>query len=315
MAVRLPPFWPERPAVWFAQAEAQFTLAYINSERIKFCHVISQLDHRYATEVEDIITSPPEQGPYNLLRTELVRRLSSSPEQRFRQLLTVKEIGDRKQSKFLRYLKSLAPDVSGNVIRSVWTRRLPRNVQSFLAGQTESNSEAAVLCGDRISEVEVQPGLAGVDEPTDIGTLRQEIAQLSRQVAALSTEQDRFYPRFSESDNKPRDRGSSPKRSRPAFNNHRPGSRSLSRGTLHPVSAGTTAASALGHKTVLRPAPTASREPDAADIIGGTCLTYDNRPPLHNRQSQETAVPSQHGFGPLCIPPQARPSTNGTYQL
>ncbi|PNF17276.1 hypothetical protein B7P43_G05236 [Cryptotermes secundus] len=196
MAVRLPPFWPERPAVWFAQAEAQFTLAYINSERIKFCHVISQLDHRYATEVEDIITSPPEQGPYNLLRTELVRRLSSSPEQRFRQLLTVKEIGDRKQSKFLRYLKSLAPDVSGNVIRSVWTRRLPRNVQSFLAGQTESNSEAAVLCGDRISEVEVQPGLAGVDEPTDIGTLRQEIAQLSRQVAALSTEQDRFYPRF-----------------------------------------------------------------------------------------------------------------------
>jgi tagatose-1,6-bisphosphate aldolase non-catalytic subunit AgaZ/GatZ len=60
VAVQLPPFWPERPAMWFAQAEAQFTLASINSEHIKFCHVISQLDHRYAAEVEDIITGTPQ---------------------------------------------------------------------------------------------------------------------------------------------------------------------------------------------------------------------------------------------------------------
>ncbi|PNF21987.1 hypothetical protein B7P43_G17793, partial [Cryptotermes secundus] len=127
---RFPPFLPKRP-VWFAQAEAQFTLSSISRERIKFCHVISQLDHRYATEVEDIITSPPERDPYTLLRTELVRRLSPS----IRQLLTVEEIGDHKPSQFLRYLKCLAPDVSENVIRSAWTSRLPRNVQSFLAGQ------------------------------------------------------------------------------------------------------------------------------------------------------------------------------------
>jgi hypothetical protein len=77
VAVRLPPFWPKRPAVYFTQAEAQFTLAGISSEHIKFCHVISQLDHRFAAEVEDIITSPPVQDPNSLLRTELVRRLSS----------------------------------------------------------------------------------------------------------------------------------------------------------------------------------------------------------------------------------------------
>jgi hypothetical protein len=58
VAVRLPPFWAERPAVWFAQAEAQFTLAGISSEQTKFCYVISQLDQRYAAEVEDIISQP-----------------------------------------------------------------------------------------------------------------------------------------------------------------------------------------------------------------------------------------------------------------
>jgi hypothetical protein len=57
VAVRLPPFWAERPAVCFAQAEAQFSLAGISSEKTKFFHVISQLDHRYAAEVEDLITS------------------------------------------------------------------------------------------------------------------------------------------------------------------------------------------------------------------------------------------------------------------
>jgi hypothetical protein len=76
VAVRLPPFWVERPAVWFAQAEAQFFLAGVSSETTKFFHVISQPDHRYAAEVEDIITSLPERDPYTKLRNELVQRLS-----------------------------------------------------------------------------------------------------------------------------------------------------------------------------------------------------------------------------------------------
>jgi hypothetical protein len=111
VAMRLPPFWAERPAVWFAQAEAQFTFAGINSEKIKFCHLNSQLDHRYATKVEDIITSQPERDPNTTLRTELVRRLAPTREQRIRQLLTLEEMGDCKPSQFLRHLRSLAPDV------------------------------------------------------------------------------------------------------------------------------------------------------------------------------------------------------------
>jgi hypothetical protein len=67
--------------------------------------------------------------------------------------IVVEEIGDRKLSQFLRYLRGLGPDVSDNVIQSIRTSQLPHNVQSFLAGQNENNLEAAALCADRISDV------------------------------------------------------------------------------------------------------------------------------------------------------------------
>jgi hypothetical protein len=74
VAVRLPQFWAERPAVWLAQAVARFSLAGISDDRTKFYHKISQLVHRYAAEVEDIIISPPQKDPYTAVKTELLNQ-------------------------------------------------------------------------------------------------------------------------------------------------------------------------------------------------------------------------------------------------
>jgi hypothetical protein len=59
IAIWFQPFWAEKPAVSFTQVEGQFALSSISDERMRFKHIISHLDHWYATEVEDIITSPP----------------------------------------------------------------------------------------------------------------------------------------------------------------------------------------------------------------------------------------------------------------
>jgi hypothetical protein len=45
--------------------------------------------------------TPPEHEPYDRVKAELVRRLSTSREQRMRQL-SHEEMGDRKPYKFLR---------------------------------------------------------------------------------------------------------------------------------------------------------------------------------------------------------------------
>ena len=110
-AVRLPPFWSDRPWLWFAQADAQCNIASVTSEKTKFNYVISQLVYRHAAGVENVIISPPTDEPYSTLKTGLVRRRSSSRDQCVRQLLTHEEMGHRKPSQFLRHLKNLAKDV------------------------------------------------------------------------------------------------------------------------------------------------------------------------------------------------------------
>jgi hypothetical protein len=111
VAVRLSPFWSGRPTIWFAQAEALFQLVVITRQQNIFNYVASQLNQQQAAEGQDLITSPPEHEPYDLLKVELVRRLSTSREQRVRQLFSHEEMDDRKPTQFLRHLRGLAPDV------------------------------------------------------------------------------------------------------------------------------------------------------------------------------------------------------------
>uniref|UniRef100_A0ABD2VW29 DUF7041 domain-containing protein n=1 Tax=Trichogramma kaykai TaxID=54128 RepID=A0ABD2VW29_9HYME len=55
--------WLDKRTIWFMQAGAQFALADDVVELTKYYHVISQLDNRVASEVEDIISNPPEELP------------------------------------------------------------------------------------------------------------------------------------------------------------------------------------------------------------------------------------------------------------
>ena len=188
--MRLPPFWPDRPAVWFAQAESQFELATITRAHTKFNYVVSQLNQQQEAEVEDII-SPTELEPYDRLKAELVYRLSTSREKRVRQLLSHEEMGDRKPSQFLRHLKSLAPDVPDDFLRTIWASRLPPHVQAILAGQTEGSLDSTSRLADRICEVTPLPTTASISPSTPDNTagLVERIEELSRQVASLQASQ------------------------------------------------------------------------------------------------------------------------------
>jgi hypothetical protein len=234
VAVRLPPFWTERPAVWFAQTEAQFSLAGISSERTKFLYIISQLDQRYAAEVEDIITSPPQQDTYTKLRTELLKRLSLSREKRVHRILTLEEMGDRKPSQFLRHLRRPNPDLPDYFLQAIWTSRLPAKVQANLACHPEVELDAAADCADRIIETVPPPALASIGQPTDTNEILRRIEEFSRRVEALSAESDCPFSRGRRSSSRDRSSSSrdpnSSRRDRPSSpRNRRPYNRSPTR--------------------------------------------------------------------------------------
>lgn len=201
VAVKLPPFWADKPAVWFAQAEAQFKIAGITSDDTRFNYIVGNLDQRLAGEIEDIMTKPPDQNKYEKIKEELIRRLSISEEQKVRQLISDEELGSRKPSQFLRHLRSLAGAAlsDDNILRQLWLRRLPQQVQAILAAQADLSLDKISELADKI--IELSPGLGNVhatSAATSAATsvldkLLQRVDDLGKQVAALSSGPQRSH--------------------------------------------------------------------------------------------------------------------------
>jgi len=137
ISIRLPPFWPEEPELWFAQLEGrQLAVSGITRDEERYAFALSKLEPKQAREVKDIITNPPVHGKYDALKRALIQRLTDSQEHRFRQLLETEEIGDRKPSQFLRHLRVLAgTTVSDELLRTLWLGRLSQQSQAILAAR------------------------------------------------------------------------------------------------------------------------------------------------------------------------------------
>lgn len=189
VGIKVPPFWPNEPALWFVQLEAQFALSNITVDATKFYYVISNLDVKYVCEVKDVITNPPEDKKYEKIKSELISRLSASREQRVRQLLSHEELGDRKPSQFLRHLRNLAgSDVPDDFIRSLWTSRLPSHIQAIVAAQIDLPLDSLAQVVDKIYEIALQPSVAEASTSKDISAAQGQssaIEQLTRRVDDL----------------------------------------------------------------------------------------------------------------------------------
>ena len=189
VTIKIPPFWPSDPELWFGQVEAQFTTKGVSSQRTRFDYVVASLSPEYAAEVRDLILNPPTTAPYDCLREQLIRRTTASEQCRLQQLFTTRELGDCKPSQLLCRIQQLLGDKLTSTDRAflqeLFLQHLPQNVRMVLAATKDTEA-------DNVMEVAPPTVSTAITESSQLSTevdqLRAEIAGLKELVQSASSQ-------------------------------------------------------------------------------------------------------------------------------
>lgn len=216
--MKIPPFWPEEPELWFAQLEGQFAICGVREDEARYAYVISKLEPRQAKEIKDVIINPPADHKYRAIKQALIQRLTDSQGQRIRQLLEHEELGDRKPSQFLRHLRTLAgTTLPDELLRTLWLGRLPTNMQAILATRTSDKLEDVAEQADRIHEIGGKSLVLATSTTTGKApatTMEAQMETLCKQVAALTTQMETMQKDWKNGRGRQRARSRSGKRER-----------------------------------------------------------------------------------------------------
>ena len=166
--------------------------------------MISSLQPDIGQEIRDILISPPTSNPYDVLKSELIKRASASEQKRFDQLLISEELGDRKPSQLLRKMRELLGNnnLENGILKLLFLQRLPQNIQLILASTPDTvQLDELTLLADKILEVapsqpflsHIPPSSADSSVAKEVYDLRNQVNSLTTQLATLVT-QGRFQP-------------------------------------------------------------------------------------------------------------------------
>lgn len=84
IAIRIPPFWLEKPQIQFAQIEAQFQSIKITRDSLKFNAIIGAIESQVLTQVSDAVLNPPSTNKYENLKTQIVERFEDSEQRKIK---------------------------------------------------------------------------------------------------------------------------------------------------------------------------------------------------------------------------------------
>lgn len=201
LALKVPPFWRDKPRLWFISFEATTDhLKKNQTERARM--VIAQLDKEDIEEISDLLHDPPATNQYQILKERLISIYEESESKQVQRLLSYTELGDQKPSQLLRRMCDLArKKIPDNTLKIMWMNLLPTHIRSMLIVSEACNSQAALselaALADRM--VETSQEVATVSKkpsttPTDTQFLLDEVKKLSLEVAAIrSTQENRQY--------------------------------------------------------------------------------------------------------------------------
>lgn len=200
LSLRIPPFWRDKPRLWFISFEAA-TSELKKSQSQLAQMVIAQLDKVDIEQISDLLYKPPEAETYEILKKRLITVYEESASRQFQKLLTDMELGDQKPSQLLRRMRSLARDqIPDTTLRLMWMNHLPAHVRSLLAVcesfQKETALDELASLADKMvetsaaSHVSAVSTSSGASQPhSDTHYLVEEIRKLTVEVASIKKHQ------------------------------------------------------------------------------------------------------------------------------
>jgi hypothetical protein len=99
--VKLAAFWPQAPALWFAQAECTFAVKRVVAQFDHYCHVVAALPHESIRLVADIVEGEPSETPYDDIKQRLVASHQLLDFQKAERLFQMPALGGRKPSELM----------------------------------------------------------------------------------------------------------------------------------------------------------------------------------------------------------------------
>jgi hypothetical protein len=153
VAVKLPPFWVDNAEVWFLQAEAQFAIAGITSERTAFYHVLAALPQHVVVSVLDVVrTAATATSPFTDLKNRLLSGYTQSKWSRMFQLIHHPGLGDQRPSQLMDKMLALLSSgtTPGEVFMGLYMDRLPVEMRAQLSLQDYSSPRQLAAAADLI---------------------------------------------------------------------------------------------------------------------------------------------------------------------
>lgn len=193
---------------WFIRLESWFKLQNIGDSIVRFEAVVSTLTSQLFDQVVEIISNPPEENPYGVLKAALIRKFADSEHTRVDKLLSTVPLGAQRPSHLLAEIRRAGATSDENILKVCWLRRLPVEIRSVISAAKVPLTELAEMADSTFDTLQPRNTLNAIDSNgTSTSQLVQCLENLSRQINEL-----KFHGRNSRSANRSgnaRDRSSS----------------------------------------------------------------------------------------------------------
>lgn len=224
IANRLPELWPSNVKIWLLHIESILVPQKISDEAM-YQTVIAKLRMQDLEQVSDIISNPPENNKYKMLKERLIQVYEESEHQQFKKLMEGIELGDNKPSHLLRKMKELAGNkISEQAMKFLWGSHLPKAIRTVLAIHEKEDLNKLAEMADRIMlENDSYQSVKYIDEIKQTPQQTENFQMLHHMIMELSNKFERMSVQNNNRYTSRRDqyRSSSPHRTRSNSRNNK----------------------------------------------------------------------------------------------